>query len=71
MRTNIVIDDQLIEQAKIISGLSTKKEVVQLALEEYVKNKSRKDLQELKGKIEFIDGYDYKAIREGRNNDIG
>jgi len=71
MRTNIVIDGELMEKAMEISTKKTKKEVVNLALQEYVENHSRKDLLDLFGKIEFADGYDYKALREGRKIDIG
>ena len=40
MRTNIVIDDKLIEDAMKLSGLKTKKkEVVNLALREFVENR--------------------------------
>jgi len=71
VRTNIVIDDELMEKAMIISGLSTKKEVVNKALLEFVQNRSRRDLKELRGKIQFADGYDYKSLRKDRQDDIG
>lgn len=66
MRTNIVIDNKLIEQAMRISGLTTKKDVVDRALREFVQRRTQKDLSELRGKIQFADDYDYKALREGR-----
>ncbi|MEW5920196.1 MAG: type II toxin-antitoxin system VapB family antitoxin [Bacillota bacterium] len=66
MRTNIVIDDKLMEQAMRVSGLSTKKDVVNSALREFVERRTRKDLTELQGKIQFAEGYDYKAMRKGR-----
>jgi len=65
LRTNIVIDDKLMEQALRVSGLTTKKEVVELALVEFVQRHTRKDLQELQGKIQFADNYDYKTMRKG------
>lgn len=65
-RTNIVIDDSLMEKAMALSGLSTKREVVEKALVEFVQRRVRRDLLELEGKIRFMDGYDYKALREGR-----
>ncbi len=71
MRTNIDIDDELMDQAMRLSGLSTKKEVVKKALRDFVQNKSRKDLKELSGKIRFAEGYDYKLHREGRYNGAG
>ena len=71
MRTNIVIDNALIERAMQLSGLSTKKDVVNRALLEFVQNYSRKDLTELEGKIVLSDGYDYKNLRGGAKFDIG
>lgn len=53
MRTNIIIDENLIKEALKISGLKTKKEVVNLALKEFVENRKRKNLMDLKGRIEF------------------
>ncbi|AEM79821.1 antitoxin of type II TA system, VapB [Thermoanaerobacter thermohydrosulfuricus] len=66
MRTNIVIDENLIKEALKISGLKTKKEVVNLALKEFVENRRRKNLMEIKGKIQFDENYDYKKMREGK-----
>ncbi|MGI1691821.1 type II toxin-antitoxin system VapB family antitoxin [Thermoanaerobacter uzonensis] len=63
MRTNIVIDENLIKEALKISGLKTKKEVVNLALKEFVENRRRKNLMEIKGKIQFDENYDYKKMR--------
>jgi len=69
MRTNIVIDDEVMQKALLVSGLKTKKEVVERALVEFVSNYSRKNLLDLKGQIRFADGYDYKAMR-GTLNDF-
>jgi Arc/MetJ family transcription regulator len=66
MRTNIVIDDALIEKALQLCGVTTKREVVHLALLELVRNRERKDLRELRGKVSFRDDYDYKALRESK-----
>ncbi len=66
MRTNIVIDNKLMQEAMRVSGLTTKKDVVDRALLEFVERRTRKDLAEIRGKIQFADGYDYKAMREGR-----
>lgn len=65
MRTNIVIDDKLMEQAMRVSGLTTKKQVVDRALVEFVQRHTRKDLKELQGRIQFADNYDYKTMRKG------
>ncbi|GAF94891.1 unnamed protein product, partial [marine sediment metagenome] len=39
------------------------KEVIQKALEEFVRNRKRLDLKQLKGKIKFVEGYDHKKLR--------
>jgi len=64
MRTNIVLDDILVEEAfKYSSSIRTKKDLIETALREYVQNRKIKDLRELKGKIQFSDDYDYKKMR--------
>ena len=64
MRTNIVLNDKLVEEAfKFSQSISTKRELIETALKEYVDNRKRKNLQELKGKIKFSDDYDYKVLR--------
>jgi Arc/MetJ family transcription regulator len=65
MRTNIVLDDKLMEEAfKFSQAISTKKELIETALKEYVNNRKRRNLKELKGRIKFSAGYDYKKMRE-------
>ena len=63
MRTNILIDDEIMRVAQELSGIKTKKEVVDQALREFVAKRTRKDLRDLRGKIQFADGYDYKSLR--------
>lgn len=70
MRTNIVLNDKLIAEAEKYSNFKTKREIVELALLEFVENHKRKDLRDLKGKIKFSDDYDYKKMRNGITNDI-
>jgi Arc/MetJ family transcription regulator len=66
MRTNIDIDDALLKQAFRFSQAKTKKELIHQALKEFVENRRRLNLAELEGKIEFVDKYDYKSMREGK-----
>jgi Arc/MetJ family transcription regulator len=66
MRTNIVLDDELVQAAFRVSKARTKRELVHEALEELVRVRGRKSLLDLKGKIRFSKGYDYKKLREGR-----
>jgi Arc/MetJ family transcription regulator len=64
MRTNIVLDDELVAEAMRLSGLTTRRAVVHEALETLVRLKKRKRLSDLKGKVRFADGYDYRKLRK-------
>jgi Arc/MetJ family transcription regulator len=66
LRTNIDINNDLMQQAMILSGSKTKKEAVERAMVEFVERRTRKNLADLRGKIGFAEDYDYKAAREGR-----
>ncbi len=64
MRTNIVLDDFLIQRGMKLAGTRTKKELIHVALKEFVRNHSQLDLRDLKGKIAFRKDYDYKSMRQ-------
>lgn len=66
MRTNIELNDTLIQEAMKYTSLKTKKDIVNEALREFVANHKRLSMMDLKGKIEFADGYDNKALRMAR-----
>lgn len=66
MRTNIIIDDDLLEQAFSVSRARTKKDLVHEALRELIRLRKRKDMSELAGSIEFYQGYDHKKLRKMR-----
>jgi len=51
MRTNIVIDDTLMDLALKTTGLKTKKEVVEEALKLLLKVKKQSQLKSLRGKL--------------------
>jgi Arc/MetJ family transcription regulator len=63
MRTNVIIDDSLLEEAFILTKIKTKKELLKTALEELIENRKRKDIREIRGKINFYEDYDYKEMR--------
>ena len=67
MRTNIMINDSLLKRAFRFSNVKTKKELVNIALTEFVRNHSKKVIRELKGKIKFRRGYDYKKLRRSKS----
>ena len=64
MRTNIDLEDELVQEAFLLTGLRTKKELVQLALRELINTRKKKNLFELSGQIQFTDDYDYKKLRK-------
>ena len=70
MRTNIVLDDKLVNEAFLLSGIKTKKELVNLAIKEFVEHRKRLDLRDLKGIGGLQTDYDYKALRAGQIQDI-
>jgi len=65
MRTNVVLDDKLVDDAfKYSKTISTKRELIEAALKEYVDTRKRKNIKDLRGKISFRENYDYKAMRK-------
>lgn len=64
MRTNIDLDDELVETAFRYAPVKTKKELVTLALREYIDNHARKDLRELRGGHDIASDYDHRPLRE-------
>lgn len=66
LRTNIVLDDDLVREAVKLTGITTKRKLVDLALRELVKRERRKNLFELAGQIDFAEGYDHKSARATR-----
>lgn len=63
MATNLALDDALIEEARQLGGLRTKRDVVTQALTEYVQRRKQLKLLDLFGTIEMEDGFDAKAQR--------
>jgi len=53
MRTNIVIDDDLMEEALKVSRLKTKKDAVEQGLRLLVQRKKQENIRDLRGKISW------------------
>jgi Arc/MetJ family transcription regulator len=53
MRTNIVIDDELMKEALALTGLKTKKEAVELGLKTLIQLRKQEKLKDYKGKLEW------------------
>lgn len=70
MRTNIVLDDALVRRAMELTGARTKREVVHVALSRLVEQRTRKNLLDLAGELEFTPGFDHKALRGLRGGSL-
>ena len=64
MRTNVVIDDELMADALESTGLNTKKAVIEEALRTLVRLKKQERVRSLRGKLKW-EG-DLNMLREGR-----
>ena len=64
MRTNIVLEDALVEKALKLTGLKTKKAVVEEGLRTLVRLREQERVLDLFGKLRW-DG-DLEELREGR-----
>ena len=53
-RTNIVVDEKLIETGKKATGLKTSKAVIDFALKELARHSNQKKILELFGSVEWV-----------------
>ena len=58
MRTNVVIDDELMESALKVSGLKTKKDVIEEGLKLLVQVKGQKKVKGFQGKLKWTGNLD-------------
>ncbi|WP_067585785.1 type II toxin-antitoxin system VapB family antitoxin [Endozoicomonas ascidiicola] len=63
-RTNIVIDQDLMNEALELSGLGSRRELVNYALQELVRREKQKKILSLKGKVAWQGSLD--DMRETR-----
>ena len=53
MRTNIVIDDELMKEVLEVTGFKTKREAVEEGLKLLLKRSARQEILKLRGKIKW------------------
>jgi Arc/MetJ family transcription regulator len=53
MRTNIVIDDKLMQETLRASGVKTKREAVELGLRTLLRLRKQEEIRRLRGKLEW------------------
>ena len=61
MRTNIIIDDALMNEALKLSGVKTKKAAVELGLKTLIRLKKQEKIKQFRGKLQWEGDLD--AIR--------
>jgi Arc/MetJ family transcription regulator len=69
MRTNIILDDDLMRKAQKLTGIRTKKEVIHEALLTLVRLQEQAQVRSLRGKLAWEGDLD--AQRRGRVSDPG
>ncbi len=69
-RTNIVLDENIVQEALKLSNIKTKRALIDAALKEFVAKRKQNNkpnpnqaLLALQGCKPFFDDYDYKALR--------
>jgi Arc/MetJ family transcription regulator len=68
MRTTLAIKEKLLEEVKALSGVRTKKEAVEMALEEFIKRRKARKLIDLEGKIDL--SFTLNEFLEQRRKDV-
>jgi Arc/MetJ family transcription regulator len=67
MQITVNLDDSLLNAAFQLTHLSTQEELVNLALQELVRSRRKKNLLDLAGQIQFAENFDHKDLRETRH----
>ncbi|MBN1922254.1 MAG: type II toxin-antitoxin system VapB family antitoxin [Anaerolineae bacterium] len=68
MRTNIVLDEALVGEALALTGLKTKKAVIEEALRVLTRLKRQEQVRALRGRLHWEGDLD--ALRIGRVSDV-
>jgi Arc/MetJ family transcription regulator len=71
MRTNIVLDDKLVEQGMRLGQAKSKRDLIDKALREFVARHTRKNILDLPEQKLIDADYDVRAVRDGMNRDPG
>jgi hypothetical protein len=64
MKSSFAIDNQLLEHAFFIGGLSTQNDTVRLALEEFIAKRRKEEVINMFHTVNYAPEYNYKNLRE-------
>ncbi len=67
MQITLNLDESILNEALQLSNLTTQEELVNLALQEFVRSRRKKNLLDLVGQVQFTEDFGYKALRETRH----
>ena len=62
MRTNVIIDDNLMNSALKVSGLRTKKDAIEEGLKLLVQTRGQSRIKELRGKLKWTGNLDEMRV---------
>ena len=65
-RTNVVLDETLVDKCRKLTGIATRRSLIDYALRELLRHGQQRKILELKGRVAW-DG-DLSAWRRGRGN---
>jgi Arc/MetJ family transcription regulator len=71
MRTNIVLDEKLVDEAMRLGGATTKREIVEAALREFVARRRSRRALGLAGADLICPDYDVRAVRRAMRRGPG
>ena len=66
MRTNVILDEDLVNRARQLTGIKTKKQVIQEALRLLIQLREQENVRALRGKLRW-DG-NLEELRQGRQS---
>ena len=66
MRTNIVLDEELVNRARQLTGIKTKKQVIQEALRLLIQLREQEQVRSLRGKLNWEGDLD--EMHQGRQS---
>lgn len=64
MKTNLLLDKDLIQEVVKLGGFKTQKAAVTQALLEFIQRHKQAEILDLFGTIDYDDDYDYKQARQ-------
>ncbi|MDC9714555.1 MAG: type II toxin-antitoxin system VapB family antitoxin [Gammaproteobacteria bacterium] len=62
-RTNVVLDEEIMQEAMTIGHIKTKRALIDTAIREFIAKRKKPNIMDLKGVGGIREDYDYKTLR--------